>query len=125
VPPNRFRQAVEAHNLDLMRDALREDVVFRSPVVFRPYEGRDAALHLLGIVAELFEDFRYLDETTDGAGNVSLHFVTRVGEREIEGIDHLALDDEGRVRELTVFLRPLRAVTEFAQLMAERLGVAS
>jgi hypothetical protein len=125
VPPNRFRQAVEAHNLDLMRDALREDVVFRSPVVFRPYEGRDAALHLLGIVAKLFEDFRYLDETTDGAGNVSLHFVTRVGEREIEGIDHLALDDEGRVRELTVFLRPLRAVTEFAQLMAERLGVAS
>jgi hypothetical protein len=125
VPPNRFRQAVEAHNLDLMRDALREDVVFRSPVVFGPYEGRDAALHLLGIVAELFEDFRYLDETTDGAGNVSLHFVTRVGEREIEGIDHLALDDEGRVRELTVFLRPLRAVTEFAQLMAERLGVAS
>jgi hypothetical protein len=125
VPPNRFRQAVEAHDVDLMRDALREDVVFRSPVVFGPYEGRDAALHLLGIVAELFEDFRYLDETTDGAGNVSLHFVTRVGEREIEGIDHLALDDEGRVRELTVFLRPLRAVTEFAQLMAERLGVAS
>jgi hypothetical protein len=125
VPPNRFRQAVEAHDVDLIRDALREDVVFRSPVVFGPYEGRDAALHLLGIVAELFEDFRYLDETTDGAGNVSLHFVTRVGEREIEGIDHLALDDEGRVRELTVFLRPLRAVTEFAQLMAERLGVAS
>jgi ketosteroid isomerase-like protein len=123
--PNRFRDAIEAHDLELMRDALREDVVFRSPVVFRPYEGRDATLHILAAVAELFEDFRYVDETTDESGNVSLHFVTRVGEREIEGIDHVVLDDEGRVRELTVFLRPLRAVTEFAQLMAERLGVAS
>ena len=46
-----------------------------------------------------------------------------VGDRELEGIDYLTLDEEGRVADLTVFMRPLSALTAFNAQMAERLGV--
>jgi len=122
--PHPFRRAVESHDLDLMRDALREDVVFHSPILFRPFEGRDAALHVLSRVVEIFTDFSYSHELSD-ANTVCLRFHAKVGDREIEGIDFLELDDEGRIAKLTVLMRPMTAVTEFSQLMAAALGTAA
>ena len=52
-----------------------------------------------------------------------LRFKARVGDRELEGIDFLELDEEGRVKELTVFMRPMSALTAFNEQMAARLGV--
>src|SRR5207253_1622653 len=57
-----FRQAVEARDWDAGVDALADDVVFRSPVVFKPYEGKAAVSVLLRAVSEVFEDFRYIAE---------------------------------------------------------------
>ena len=48
-----------------------------------------------------------------------------VGDRELEGIDYLTLDEDGRVADLTVFMRPMSALTAFNAQMAERLGVRS
>ena len=47
-----------------------------------------------------------------------------MGDRELEGIDFLELDDDGRVAVLTVFMRPMSALTAFNEQMAERLGVS-
>jgi hypothetical protein len=122
--PLLFRQAVEARDLTLMRDALAEDVVFHSPVLFRPFEGRDAALHVLETVVSLLSDFEYLAEAYDD-NVVALHFKAKFGDREIEGIDLVELDGDGRASGLTVFMRPMTAVTEFSRAMAERLGAPS
>ena len=62
-----FRAAVEARDLDALTDTLAEDVVFRSPVVYKPYEGRDAVRVLLGAALRVFEDFRYDRELGDAA----------------------------------------------------------
>ncbi len=123
--PHPFRRAAEAKDLELMRGALREDVVLNSPTVFRRFEGRDTALFILSHVIELLEDFRYTDELHE-EGIVCLRFKATVAgsDRELEGIDFLELDDEGRVRELTVFMRPFSAVTLFKDLMGERLVAA-
>ncbi len=122
--PHPFRRAAEAKDLELMREALREDVVLHSPILFRGFEGRDVVLMVLSHVAELLEDFRYSDEL-HGEGTVCLRFKATVGgDRELEGIDFLELDEDGRVRELTVFMRPLSAVTRFNERMAARLGAA-
>ena len=59
---NAFRQAVETRDVEAMAAALHPDVTFRSPVVFKPYEGRDAVMALLSLVTQVFEDFEYLDE---------------------------------------------------------------
>jgi hypothetical protein len=115
-----FRAAVEAKDLDAMRRALHPDVVFRSPAVFTPYEGRDAVMHLLSHVVEVFEDFRYTDELT-GIGTHGLVFAARVGDKSLQGWDYLALDDEGLIVELTVMVRPLSGLLALAQAMGARL----
>ena len=119
-----FRRAAEAKDLDLMRETLAEDVVLHSPILFNGFEGRDTAMFVLANVIEVFEDFRYLDEV-HGDGTVVLRFAAKVdGKFEIEGIDHLTLDADGRVADLTVFLRPLKAVTAFNEQMSARLAAA-
>jgi hypothetical protein len=57
-----FAAALEASNADAAIALLADDVVFRSPVVFRPYYGRDAAASILRAVVRVFDDFRYVRE---------------------------------------------------------------
>ena len=122
--PHAFRRAAETKDLDLMRETLAEDVVLHSPILFKGFEGPDAALFVLANVIEVFEDFRYLDEV-HGDGTVVLRFAAKVeGKFEIEGVDYLTLDADGRVTDLTVFLRPLKAVNAFNEQMSARLGAA-
>lgn len=119
-----FRAAVESRDLARMEAALAPDVVFRSPAVFKPYEGRDAVMHLLGTVVEVFEDFEYTDELV-GDGTHALVFRARVGERMVEGLDHLTVDADGLIGELVVMVRPLSGLMALAEAMAERLGAPS
>ena len=74
-----FRAAAEAKDFSSARDLFAEDVVFRSPVVFKPYEGREALGVLLGAVVRVFEDFRYVEQVETGDAAV-LMFEARVGE---------------------------------------------
>jgi len=120
--PHPFRRAAEAKDLDLLSEALRDDVVLHSPILFRGFEGREAVTMVLTHVIATFEDFRYVGEVAE-EGTVVLRFKANVGDRELEGIDFLELDEEGRVAELTVFMRPLSAVTAFNERMKQRLGV--
>jgi hypothetical protein len=122
--PHPFRLAAEAKDIDLIRATLAEDVVLHSPILFKGFEGRDMALVVLANVVEVFEDFRYLDEV-HGDGSVVLRFAAKVdGKFDIEGIDYLTVDADGIVTDLTVFLRPLKAVHAFNERMAARLGAA-
>jgi hypothetical protein len=121
--PHPFRRAAESKDLELMRETLREDVVLHSPILFRGFEGRDIVLVVLGHVIEVLEDFRYVDEAAEG-NTVFLRFKAMVGDRELEGIDVLELDEEGRVADLTVFMRPLSALTSFNERMGERLAAS-
>ena len=121
--PHPFRVAAEAKDVELMTETLREDVVLHSPIVFSGFEGREIVGQVLTHVAATLEDLTYTDELV-GENSVCLRFKANVGDRELEGIDFLELDEDGRVAELTVFMRPLSALTRFNEQMAERLGVA-
>ncbi len=118
-----FRRAAEAKDVELLTETLREDVVLHSPILFRGFEGREAVSQVLTHVAATLEDFAYTDELSDES-TIVLRFKARVGDRELEGIDFLELDEDGKVAELTVFMRPLSALNRFNERMAERLGVA-
>lgn len=120
-----FKAAVEHWDRDALADALSPEVVFRSPAVFRPYEGREATLVVLEAVSNVFEDFRYLARFERDESEV-LHFTARVGDRELDGIDMLTFDADDRVVELRVMIRPLSGLTALVESMArelERLGV--
>jgi ketosteroid isomerase-like protein len=121
-----FRAAVEARDLDALLALLAEDVVFRSPVVFRPYEGRDAVAPILRAVLEVFEDFRYVREIgADDAVDHALVFETTVAGRQLEGCDFLHVGADGLVSELTVMVRPLSATLALAEAMRARLEAAA
>lgn len=118
-----FRSAVENADLEAVEAALHPDVVFRSPAVFKAYEGREATIELLRNVLEVFEDFRYIEELSnrDGTGH-GLVFEARVGDKHLQGWDYLRVDEDGLITELTVMVRPLSGLMALAQAMAERLS---
>ncbi len=121
---DRFRAAAEGKDFSAMDDLFAEDVVFRSPVVFKPYEGREAIAMLLGAVVQVFEDFRYTDQVETG-DSAALAFSARVGERQLDGIDFLSFDGEGRINRMSVFVRPMSGVHALAEAMQKKLEEAS
>jgi ketosteroid isomerase-like protein len=116
-----FRAAAEAKDFSAVDELFTDDVVFRSPAVFKPYEGRDALRVLLGAVVQVFEDFRYTDQVETGDAAV-LVFKARVGDRELDGVDVLHFAEDGRVCELMVMVRPMSGLHALAEEMARRLS---
>jgi limonene-1,2-epoxide hydrolase len=120
-----FRRAIEARDLDAAVALMREDVVFRSPAVFKPYHGREAVRRLLEAVLVVFEDFHYTREIgADGARDHALVFETRVGDKHIEGCDFVQLDEDGAISELTVMVRPMTGLLALAEAMKAQLATA-
>ncbi len=113
-----FRAAVEARDMDAAVALLADDVVFRSPVVFTPYRGRDAVAPILHAVSQVFQDFRYAREIgADGAADHALVFEARVGDKQIEGCDFLHVNAAGEIDEFVVMVRPLNATIALAEAM--------
>ncbi len=120
---DRFRSAVEHGNMDEAAGLFSEDAVFRSPVLFKPYEGRDqvarvlrAAERVLGVGGA----FRYVHQLEDPGDRVAmLEFATVVEGRQVEGIDKLTFDDSGMITELKVMIRPASALRLVGAKMAE------
>ena len=120
---DRFRAAIERGNVDQVLELFREDAVFRSPVLFKPYEGRDqvfkvlrAAERVLGIGG----NFRYVHQLEDSSDRVAiLEFATEIDGKQIEGIDKLTFDEDGLITELKVMIRPASALALVGSKMAE------
>jgi SnoaL-like domain len=105
-----FRAAVESKDFEALEATLSEDVVFRSPVVFEPYEGREAVAGLLRVVGQvLAPQLTYQWQVREGDREV-LCFRSRVGDRDVEGVDLIRYGDDGLVAELVVMMRPASAL---------------
>lgn len=118
-----FRAAVEAGDVQAARALLAPDVVFHSPATFHPFVGIDTVGRLLGLVAETFEDFRYIDEMQGPEGHVLL-FRAAIGGRQLEGVDILRENRQGLIADFTVMLRPISGLLPFAQAMGEKVQAA-
>ena len=113
-----FRAAVESWDFDAIPPLLAEDVVFRSPVAFKPYEGRAMVGAILHGVSRVFEDFRYERAIgAPGAKDHALVFAARIGDRELQGCDFLHENDDGLIDEFVVMVRPLSGALALADAM--------
>ena len=121
-----FRAAVEAGDIDAALALLAEDVVFRSPVVFAPYQGRQAVAPILRAFSRVAEDFHYVREigAPDAADHV-LVFQARVAGRQLEGSDFLHAGADGLIDEFIVMVRPLSAALALAETMKAQLAAAA
>jgi hypothetical protein len=115
-----FRAAVENQDHEGMVAALAPDVVFHSPITFKPFEGREAVSTLFGVLLSTFEDFRYTDEL-DADGVKALVFEARVGDRQVQGLDLLRFDDQGLIAHFTVMVRPLSGAMALAEAVGKGL----
>ncbi len=120
--PSLFRTAVEAGDIDSATELLAEDVVFRSPAVFTPYEGKANVAKLLRTVFGVFEDFVYVDELASAGDTHALIFTARVGDRELQGMDLIRTGADGLITEFTVMVRPASGLMALAAEMGARLA---
>ena len=118
--PHRARAALERGDAAALADLLAPEVEFRSPAVYRPYHGRDTVLAILSVVAQVFEDFRYLAEWRDGPTTI-LCFEARVGDRELQGVDILEDGGDGLIERFTVMIRPLSGLQALSAAVAARV----
>jgi SnoaL-like domain len=120
---DRFRAAVEQGNVDEAAGLFSEDAAFRSPILFKPYEGRDQVLKVLRAAERVLGvggEFRYLHQLEDAEDRVAiLEFATVVDGKQVEGIDKLTFDDDGMITELKVMIRPASALQLVGAKMAE------
>ena len=120
-----FRAAVEAKDVDAISRLFTDDVVFRSPIAHKPYQGREMVAVILGAVMQVFEDLTYEREIGDETANDhALVFNARIGELQIQGCDFLHTREDGLIDEFTVMLRPLKATMAFAEKMSVKFAEA-
>ena len=120
-----FRAAIEARDIEAAVALLAQDVVFRSPIVFKPYHGREAVAPLLLAVSRVFEDFRYEREIgAPDARDHALVFSARIGDRELDGCDFIHTDEHGLIDDFCVMVRPLSGALALAEAMKAQLEAA-
>lgn len=119
----RWHQFVAAGDLSRLPELLHPQAVFRSPMAHTPYPGAQVVNLILNTVLKVFEDFTYHRELVSADGlNVVLEFSARVGERELKGIDMIRFDEQGKIIEFEVMIRPLSGLQALGAQMAERLA---
>lgn len=113
-----FRKAVEERDEQAIAAMLAPDVVFTSPVAFKPYVGKPITAAILRGVLRVFEDFHYVREIHDGNGaDHAFVFETTVAGRKVNGCDFLHVNDDGLIDDFTVMVRPLSGATALAEAM--------
>ncbi len=118
----RFRTALEARDVDAAAALLADDVVFRSPVVFKPYHGREAVIAILAAVFRVFDDWRCVREIGAPQGHDhAIVFQAHIGDLHVEGCDFLHFDADGSIDEFYVMVRPLSGALALADAMKAQL----
>jgi SnoaL-like domain len=118
-----FRQAVEARDEDAMAALLAEDVVFTSPVAFKPYPGKPITAAILRGVMRVFEDFHYVREIADAGGrDHALVFEATVAGKKVTGCDFLHINADGLIDDFMVMVRPLSGAQALSEAMAAQFG---
>ena len=112
-------QSRNARGLDAL---LADDVVFHSPVVHTPQVGKAITTQYLAAAFHVFfnETFRYVREVV-GPCDAVLEFQVKIDGVHVNGVDMITWDEDGRIVDFKVMVRPLRAITLIHQKMAAML----
>lgn len=120
-----WHRMIESGDLAALPALLHPDVVFRSPVAFKPYRGAAMVALILRTVFGVFSGFAYERQFASAEGyDVALEFRAQVGDRELKGIDLVRFDADGRIVDFEVMIRPASGLQALAEEMGRRLAAA-
>lgn len=118
-----WHDMIRKNDLSELRTILRADAMFRSPMAFNPYKSADAVVLALTTVITVFENFTYHRQfATDDGLNVVLEFSANVGGKSLEGADFVRFDEEGKIVDFEVMIRPMSGLQALGEEMGKRLG---
>lgn len=115
-----WHRAVAARDTAAIARLLADDVEIGAPPYWTRIQGHALAAHLLGLILTLVEDFTYHRQWKDGA-ELALEFTGRVDGKDLQGIDLVTVNADGRVASLDVLMRPIKSMTTLFDLMAPRV----
>jgi len=114
---------IDNKDFSALESIVHPDAVFRSPMAFKPYGPAPALLMALRTVITILENFVYYRQfVTDDGLSVVLEFSASVGDKALKGIDMIRFDEEGRIVEFEVMIRPFNALQALGAEMGARLG---
>lgn len=116
-----WHRIVASRDWDSLPSLLAEDVVFRNPAVLDSYRGKGAMVAVLRAVFSVLEDFTYLRHFGRETGYV-LEFSARVGNESLFGVDLMEFDQQGKITDFMVMMRPASAVINLAAEAGKRLA---
>jgi len=118
-----WHSMVSSQDLSRLPEIVCEDAVFRSPAANTPYPSARAVVMILNAALRTFENFTYHRQLASDDGlNVVLEFSARVGGKDLKGIDFIRFDEQGRIADFEVMVRPLSGLQALAEAMASRVG---
>jgi SnoaL-like domain len=118
-----WHEMIQTRDLGALGTILHPDAVFRSPHGMNPYQSADAVTLALTTVIKVLDNFTYHREfATDDGLNVVLEFSASVEDKLLKGADFVRFDEDGRIVELEVMIRPLDALQALGQETGKRLG---
>ncbi|MDY8138736.1 nuclear transport factor 2 family protein [Aquimarina sp. 2201CG5-10] len=117
-----WHQFVENRDFSRLDDFIAEDAVLHSPVVWTPQKGKQiVSMYLIAagnIIAN--KHFKYVREISNNQHTI-LEFATEIDGISVEGVDMLTFNDEGKLIDIKVMVRPLKALNIVHQKMGEFL----
>ena len=118
----KWHEVLKNDNQGLLENLIADDAVFSSPVVFTPMEGKEITMMYLSAAGQSFnmEKFKYTKEIHDGMNSV-LEFETYIDDISVNGVDIIEWNEEGKIVNFKVMIRPFKAVQKVQQKMVEAL----
>ncbi len=118
----RWHEMLESRDMSILNELLAEEVVFRSPVAFQPYPGKQMVFFILTNVIQVFENFTYHREfISEDGNNVVLEFSANVGDKKLKGVDMIQFNEEGQMIDFEVMIRPKSGLEALAVQMGQRI----
>ena len=119
---DRWHEMLATRDMSILNELLAEDVVFRSPVAFHPYPGKQVVFFILSNVIQVFENFTYHREfISEDGNNVVLEFSANVGDKKLKGVDMIQFNEEGQMIDFEVMIRPKSGLEALAVQMGQRM----
>ena len=119
----RWHTMLQNHDMSILSELLADDVVFRSPVAYQPYAGKQVVFFILTNVIQVFENFTYHREFyTEDCENVVLEFSANVSGKSLNGIDMVRFNAQGKIIDFEVMIRPMSGLAALAEKMGARFA---
>ena len=119
---HKWHDLIDSDDLNKLDVILADDAIFSSPVVFTPMEGKEITKMYLFAAGQSFnmEKFSYTKEIHDGMNSV-LEFETFIDDISVNGVDMIEWNEDGKISNFKVMIRPFKAVQKVQEKMVEAL----